>query len=177
MYKTQWYEKEISVEEYLENYVNVAEFLTYCRDCPNYEQVWSCPPYDFDPEDYWRKFDSLHLVACKILFEEGTDEKESMRIMAEVKDEMTEKLFAMENDYEGSVSLSAGSCGICGRGGCTRPQGSPCRYEEKMRYSIESLGGDVGRTLSRLMGIELEWITEGKMPSYFVLCGGLLKKM
>ena len=25
-------------------------------------------------------------------------------------------------------------------------------------------------------GIELEWVTEGKVPSYFVLVGGLLKK-
>ena len=45
-----------------------------------------------------------------------------------------------------------------------------------MRYSIESLGGNVGLTVSKLMGIELEWVTEGKVPSYFVLVGGLLKK-
>ena len=45
-----------------------------------------------------------------------------------------------------------------------------------MRYSIESLGGNVGLTVSKLMGIELEWMEEGKIPSYFVLAGGLLKQ-
>ena len=64
-----------------------------------------------------------------------------------------------------------------GKGNCTRPEGKPCRYPEKMRYSIESIGGNVGKTVSKLLGIELEWIQDGKVPSYFVLCGGLLKKM
>ena len=175
MYKAQWYEKEISVKEYLRDYVNVAEFLEYCKECPNYDRLWSCPPYDFDPEDYWKEYHTLYLLACKINFEEGTDENESMKIMLEVKNNMAEKLFAMEESCPGSVSLSAGSCGICQS--CTRPEGKPCTYKDKMRYSIESLGGDVGRTLSRLMGIRLEWMQEGKVPSYFVLCGGLLKKL
>ena len=82
---------------------------------------------------------------------------------------------ALEKEYPGSISLSAGSCSLC-KDGCTRAVREPCRYPEMMRYSIESLGGDVGRTVSKLMGYELEWIEEGKLPSYFVLVGGLLKK-
>ena len=44
-----------------------------------------------------------------------------------------------------------------------------------MRYSIESIGGNVGLTLGKLMGIELEWMEEGRLPHYFVLVCGLLK--
>jgi predicted metal-binding protein len=99
-----------------------------------------------------------------------------MEIMAEVKNKITEELFAMEEEYPGSISLSAGSCSVCGPENCTRTDGKPCRYPEKMRYSIESIGGNVGKTVSKLLGIELEWIEEGKIPSYFVLVGGLLKK-
>ena len=176
MYTLERFEKEISVPLYLEHFVNVEEFLEYCKACPNYEKVWSCPSYTFNPEDYWKEYSSLLVVAYKINFEAGTDEKKSMEIMAEVKDKITEELFAMEEAYAGSVSLSAGSCSVCGKGNCTRTEGKPCRYPEKMRYSIESIGGNVGKTVSNLLGIELEWIEEGKMPSYFVLCGGLLKK-
>jgi len=176
MYTLERFEKEISVPLYLEHYVNVEEFLEYCKACPNYEKVWSCPAYTFNPEDYWKEYSSLLVVAYKINFEAGTDEKKSMEIMAEVKDKITEELFAMEEEHAGSVSLSAGSCSVCGKGNCTRTEGKPCRYPEKMRYSIESIGGNVGKTVSKLLGIELEWIEEGKMPSYFVLCGGLLKK-
>jgi len=176
MYTLERFEKEISVPLYLEHFVNVEEFLEYCKACPNYEKVWSCPSYTFNPEDYWKEYSSLLVVAYKINFAAGTDEKKSMEIMAEVKDKITEELFAMEEEIPGSVSLSAGSCAVCGKGNCTRAEGKPCRYPEKMRYSIESIGGNVGKTVSKLLGIELEWIEEGKMPSYFVLCGGLLKK-
>ena len=96
--------------------------------------------------------------------------------MAEVKEKITAELFEMENTHPGSVSLSAGSCSICGKGNCTRPSGKPCRYPDKMRYSIESIGGNVGKTVHDLLGIQLEWIEEGKVPSYFVLVCGLLEK-
>ena len=43
-----------------------------------------------------------------------------------------------------------------------------------MRYSIESLGGNVGLTISKLLKLELEWIEEGKLPNYFILVSGLL---
>ena len=81
----------------------------------------------------------------------------------------------LEERYPGSVSLSAGCCSLCRPEGCGRASGLACRYPQKMRYSIESLGGNVGLTVSKLMGIELEWVTEGRLPSYFVLVGGLLK--
>ena len=45
-----------------------------------------------------------------------------------------------------------------------------------MRYSLESLGANVGMTVSRLMNIELEGYEENKIPEYFVEIAGLLKK-
>lgn len=179
MYRIEKFEKEISVEDYVRDYVNVSEFIEYCKECRNYGTVWSCPPYDFDAEDYWRKFSVLYLTARKIIFEPGTGKDESMEIMREVKEDMSRELYILEEQNPGSVSLSAGSCGLCrkdGQSGCMRPEGKPCRHPKLMRYSIEAIGGNVGKTVSKLMGIELEWVTEGKLPSYFVLVGGLLKE-
>ena len=96
--------------------------------------------------------------------------------MHEVKEDMSRELYEMEKQHPGSVSLSAGSCSMCREEGCTRSKGEPCRHPNLMRYSIESVGGNVGLTVSKLMGYELEWVEEGKVPSYFVLVGGLLKK-
>lgn len=173
-YKIEMYEKEISVEEYLEGYVAVEEFIEYCKACPNYGNIWTCPPYDFDVISLWKKYTDLKVFARKIIFEPDITQEESMEIMYEVKDDMSRQLFELEAENPGSLSLSAGSCTICGKGNCTRPSGEPCRHEEKMRYSIESLGGNVGLTCRKLMGLPLEWIEEGKVPSYFVLCAGLL---
>ena len=48
--------------------------------------------------------------------------------------------------------------------------------ELRTQERLSSPGGNVGLTVSKMMGIELEWVQEGKLPSYFVLVGGLLKK-
>lgn len=176
MYTVERGEKTVKVDDYLKNYVNVEEFLGYCRNCKNYEKVWSCPSYDFNPEDYWKEYDELLVVARKIIFDEDVDIPGSYEIMLEVKQDMSRELYEMEKAYPGSVSLSAGSCNLCEKDGCNRLVGEPCRHPDLMRYSIESIGGDVGRTVSKLMGYELEWIEEGKVPSYYVLVGGLLKK-
>ncbi len=172
--KIDTFEKTISTADYLEGYVNVEEFLECCKACENYDQKWSCPPYDFDPvERYWKKFDNLYVIGKKMILEE--EEKENWEtLMKQVKEEITQILYAKEAEHPGSFSLSAGSCNICGIGNCAKKDGQPCRFPEKMRYSIESLGGNVGLTASRLLGIDLQWITEDQVPDYFVLVGGLL---
>ena len=176
MYTTEKYSSDISIDEYIDKYVNVAEFLEYCKACPNYGNVWSCPPYDFNPDDFWHRFSRLHLEAVKINFDPDTTADESMIIMAEVKEQMSIELYEMEKKHEDSVSLSAGSCSLCRETGCTRVSGERCRHPELMRYSIESIGGNVGLTVSKLLGIQLEWLKEGQVPGYFVLVGGLLIK-
>ena len=176
MYTIERQEKSIKVKDYLDKYVNVEEFLECCKKCPNYEAIWACPSYDFNPEDYWKQYDELVVVANKIVFGPNVDIPRSYEIMLQVKADMSRELMEREKEFPESVSLSAGSCDLCKEEGCTRKEGKPCRYPDKLRYSIESLGGDVGRTVSKLMGYELEWVEEGKVPSYYVLVGGLLIK-
>jgi predicted metal-binding protein len=91
-----------------------------------------------------------------------------------IKQKIADELYIMESHSPGSLSLSAGSCQLCE--GCTRPCGAPCRHRDQLRYSIESLGGNVGKTITDLCGIELEWIEEGKLPKHMVLVGGLLER-
>lgn len=88
------------------------------------------------------------------------------------KKRLSLELFKEEEKYPGSISLSAGSCTKCTV--CSRETGEPCLYPDKMRYSIESLGGNVGLTIEKLMGLRLEWMEEGRLPHHFVLVCGLL---
>ncbi len=182
MYTTQRYHSSISVSDYLERYVDVETFLEKCRECPNYGRLWSCPPYDFDVTRYWEQYKTLELTAVKILFNEEYAGKsfppeETQQIIEDslwqVKADLSAELLEKEQAHPGSVSLSAGSCHLC-QGNCGKENGEPCRFPEKMRYSIEALGGNVGLTISKLMGIELEWMEEGRLPHYFVLVCGLL---
>ena len=78
--KIETFEKTIDMPTYIEGYVNVEEFLECCKVCGNYDRKWSCPSYDFDPvEDYWKQFDTLHVVGKKmILAEEEKDDWENL---------------------------------------------------------------------------------------------------
>ena len=196
MYKIERLEAEISVDKYIDEYVNVEEFLECCQACPNYEKKWSCPPYDFDVIEYWKQFKTLYVLGYKIVMDEEVCQKtytdEEIKsitndIFLKEKLAMSKELYIMEENFEGSVSLSAGSCHLCGdddlvgNSACTRAnctEGTArehCKHYDQMRYSIESLGGNVGKTCSKLMRDEIEWIEEGKMPGHFLLVGGLLR--
>ena len=172
-YTLERFETETDTDSYIRDYVDINHFLECCRECPNYDNRWACPPYDFDPMEIWTAFDRLLIAGYRLTFSEDRTEDEMTSALREVKQKLSEELYAEEERLPGSKSLSAGTCQLCEE--CTRPQGQPCRYPDKMRYSIESLGGNVGKTISRLCGIEIEWIEEGRLPEHFVLVGGLLK--
>ncbi len=180
MYRLEEYKNRIDVTVYVENYVDVPEFLKYCRECDTYGKKWSCPPHGFDPEEYWKKHKYFYIIGTKIVFDQSmTEEKkdkkganESIRqIFRKEKDVLLERLLALEKKYPGSIGLSAGECRVCGK--CTRPSGKFCKCPDKMRYSIESLGGNVVKTADELLGIKLKWV-EGKLPEYMTLVTGLL---
>lgn len=182
MYTARTFTAEISVPEYLDRFVDIPTFHEACRTCSNYNHIWSCPPYDFDVLEYWNRFRTLRLLAEKITFSpeltsRSYTSEELQTLLAQVlpveKQHLSDLMMAEEKKISGSISLSAGNCTVC-QGNCTRSQGKPCRFPDQMRYSIESLGGNVGLTISKLMGIRLLWMEEGRLPDYFVLVSGLL---
>jgi predicted metal-binding protein len=181
MYTTSRHEATISVPEYLERFVDVPTFLEACKACPNYDRVWSCPSYDFDVLKYWNRYKTFQLLATKITFDEEILSKtytaeEQKKLLDDVlppeKQKLSDELLRAEKLNPGSISLSAGSCHLCSQ--CTKPTGRSCLNPDMMRYSIESLGGNVGLTIEKLLGLNLEWMEEGKLPHHFVLVCGLL---
>lgn len=172
-YKTERYEAVVSVPEYVEACVDVQEFLPFCQACPNYNQTWSCPEFDFDPYDYWKKYQTFRIIGIKIIIPDEIagktwSQEECGKMIEEMlwkeKKKLSDELYELEKEYPGSISLSAGTCQICGAGNCSKKEGQPCRFPEKLRYSIESLGGNVGLTVTKYLKQQLEWIEEGKMP-------------
>ncbi len=184
MYDTKRLKAEIQVEDYVREYVDLPTFLEKCKECPNYEKIWSCPPFLFDAKQYWEQYKKLKLYGTMILFDPLMRKQkmslvEQNRIIKEVVEEekrkLSEVLWDLEEKIPESVSLSAGACSTCGEV-CPRSQGRKCIHPDKMRYSIEALGGNVGQTVSNLFHVDLQWMEEGKLPEYFVLVGGLLQK-
>jgi len=174
--------RELPMGEFLEKYVDVERFLKSCSECRGYGMTWACPPYDFDPNDIWRRFRSILIYGRKVVFSpeerEKTYDKHELTlsynsILKPVKQGLMEELYALEAANEGSLALSAGGCDLCAE--CTRPKGGPCRFPDRMRYSVESIGGDVLGVMSEVLGEKVLWAEDGRLPEHFLIVGGLLR--
>ena len=180
--ETVYYENLIPMEEYLRDCVDVPRFLSYCSKCSNFGKTWSCPEFSFDPMDFWKKFQSLRVIGLKIILPDELREKtfdpegSSLFIQSfldRYKKQFDEYILE-EEKKTGGLGLNGGSCLRCRPLPCSRQEGKPCRQPDKMRYSIEALGGDASLTVTKYLHQKLEWMKDGKLPPYFILVGGIL---
>ena len=165
---------EIRVCDYVKDYVDFEATRQRCSECSDYGTTWSCPPFGFDPVDFWNSFDVLQVYGYRLTYRGERTVEQMTEALWKEKDRLDEELRALEPLYPGSEALSLGSCRLCKV--CTRTEGGACRHPDLVRHSIESVGGNVGKTLKDLCGIEIEWAKDGNLPEHFVLVGGLLKK-
>ena len=184
MYKVEDLWAEVPLSELRMTAVDVAKFLDCCKACLNYNKVWSCPPYSFDPQSIWNSYEILTLCCRKVVFSDEARavaylQEElgviSKQLMQREQDALLEKMMELEKLHRGSMALAAGSCSACAPLECARISGQRCRHPEKIRYSIESLGGDVGKIVEEQFGLNMLWAEDGHLPEYFLLVGGLLK--
>ena len=145
------------------------EFLEKCQMnyCGRYNKSWSCPPAIGDVlkiQDYVLSFSKAYLYQMVFPLEDSYDyesmEKGRNEIMAETL-ALNSLLLETEDIF---CILSAGSCQVCKD--CTYPD-KPCRFPEKMLFSMESLGIDVA-VLAREYGMKYY---HGPLTiTYFSIC-------
>ena len=170
-------ERTVPLKEFRETLVDVPRFSGYCRDCPHCGRYWSCPPFSFDPMTLWMRYEAIHLYVRKLVFTKGRlfpGERRAFEAteLPKIKEAMARTLLAMEAEVPGSLALFPGRCEWCPV--CARTEGKPCRTPDRMRYSIEALGGDCGGALERYFGESLQWAQGNRLPEQIILLGGLL---
>lgn len=173
---------EIKITDILDKYWNRDKFLKLCKECGNYGKFWSCPPYDFDVYDYLVQYSEVYLIGTKIIFTDETiknmDNKEKILDFTKFTLEsnrniLGEKLLKLEDKLGQGKSLYAGSCLLCET--CTKEENKSCCNEDKMRFSLESLGFDVSKIAKNLLDIELKWASD-RLPEYYTLISAFLSK-
>lgn len=181
MYHTEIYIKPSTIEELKNNFWDIEKFKGFCKQCRNYGKLWSCPPYNFSIEEYVDRYKYVYIVGVKIVFDEDT--LSSINTKEKISNYTTETLHFMKNKimnemlkleklYPNSTSLSAGGCNLCEN--CSKLKNIQCVHPDLMRYSLESLGFDVGGVSSKLLNFELKWATETRLPDYFSLIAGIM---
>lgn len=162
----------VPLAEYIPACVDIPKFLVCCQKCENYGRRWACPPFDFAPMTIWSRYTTLTLHARLLRPASGMTYPDVMADLSRAKSALFSELLALEKATPGSLALSAGTCDLCEN--CTRIAGKPCVSPEKLRYSIEALGGDVEQTCRRYLNTSLCWATPPSLPPYLLLVGALL---
>lgn len=179
-YLVEYRTNHIEMTRFRQKYQDREKFMAFCRECPRYEALWSCPPLSFDVDKFLNPYPWINLLCAIINLDNETiqeaDTAEKIKkmgwdIVSAVKLETDERLRKLETEIPGSLSLSSGGCNLCEN--CTRKTGHPCRQPNKMRYSLDAFGFDLTAITNDTFHIEILWCKD-KLPKYFTLIHGLL---
>lgn len=170
--------KKLTVKEFLENYYDFKYTSQKCKKCHMYNKRWSCPSFNNNIKDYWKKFDTVELIHLKIILDENLLNKRFTK--DEIYTILDNTLFKEKNILIGKLEdnnryfLSTGYCNICER--CSKEDNIPCRFPEIKKYSIESLGGIVTKISNELFNNQIKWIdmNNGILPEYLTLVMAVL---
>lgn len=175
--------KEVTVDaaDFIRRYRDVQRIAALCGQCPSHGNSWGCPPFDFDPVTVSDGFSTVTLMGTTIGFDDATisscqgtkakSRQVASRAMEEVWQSLLPELMEKERQSPGSRVFTF-RCRLCPEG-CTRPEGKPCRHPDRLRYSLEAVGFDVSAAAHDLLGIGLEWSSDGSLPRHITLITAL----
>ncbi|MFX1363800.1 MAG: DUF2284 domain-containing protein [Promethearchaeota archaeon] len=166
---------------------------TYCLNpdfkCPNYGHSWVCPPEAPYLEETISKYQKFYLLYVKSNLKEYVQKKKAKypkRSEKRIRNEFFMKnllcnkfekeIFSFIKNFQplfkDKLLLWDGFCRVCFNKddkGCTYDSGKPCRYPDKKRYSMEAVGIDVTKTVTKL-NFNLEWPPKDNIYRFGLIC-------
>lgn len=142
----------------------------YCESCPNYGKIWSCPPLAVDAETYLSAYEHVLLIGDEIFKTDGIPINTSFQ---EARQVLGNQLIELSGNTDLEV-LIAGNCYCCKS--CQREENKSCIYENKCKYSLESLGFLVSDISEKVLEIPLKWGQSGEEPPSLVAVAAILAK-
>ena len=179
-YSVEYRTDHIEMPRFRQKYQDRDKFMAFCRECPRYDSLWSCPPLSFDVDTFLEPYTWINVLCAKIRLDAETirtaDTAEKIKtigwdIVSAVKLDTDERFRKLEAQVPESLSLSSGGCSLCKS--CTRKSGAPCRQPDKMRYSLDAFGFDLTAITKDVFHIDILWCRDS-LPEYFTLIHGLL---
>lgn len=176
----------LKISDYYEEYVDFNQTEKACKICDQYNNNWSCPPFEDNIQDVWKKYKNIELTLLKLNYNEfiteNTFSKGDMDTILNItlhneKRKMLQELnkkIRFDEEYENAMILSTGYCNLCPE--CTRKDKKACRYPKNKLYSMESLGALVSKTTEEIFDTKILWLDndKGKIPKYLTILMGLL---
>lgn len=167
----------ISPSDELVRYEDKETFQNLCeKGCPTYNKKWACPPFSPSYSKYSKNYTSALIICFYIgLGQFGYIKNDYLKVKAAnsiLKSRMDKFLRSLEGQYGGKL-LSNGSCRLCKPCSC-KDKNSGCKEPDKMRYSMEALGLNVGEISKNVLNHELFWYRKNQLPLYTSVVSCLL---
>ena len=169
--KTERITRIIDLKE-LYNYYEPLKVEGFCRSCPNYGRIWSCPPHEFDPCSYLEPYKFVMIIGEKIFLQEDISKEELNQHFQSARRVFGNFLISLAEKEENLEVLIAGNCFLCNV--CQREANLSCIYQERLKYSLESIGFLVSGITRDILDIELEWPSADKNPEFLLMVGAVM---
>lgn len=151
-----------------EKYFDGEQIKQACKEgCPNYKRKWSCPPFSKTFLNIKKKYSSACLLCFSTKMESYSDIKNkylAVKAANVTLKSLIEKCARNIEMYTKGYSLLTGSCRLCKP--CQYKINLPCRYPNKMRYSMEATGLNVQKLCLDFLNHHLLWYENKKLPKY-----------
>jgi predicted metal-binding protein len=161
--------------------VAVAELLPFlqketvfnlCMQCPNFDKLWSCPPFVPDFE----KFSARYKYADVFLFWAETsqfsvEENPSIACYEFLKKKNRKYVLTLEKEKSGRAVFSF-SCDLCSK--CRKKEGKPCKKPKEMRFNLTAFGFMIEDLSKVLMNHQISWSKDKNEAQYITQVSFLL---
>ena len=167
-------EGEIGLEEYLSDYRDSETFMDCCKACGNFRKRWHCPPLAPEFEIDFGRYSFVKFAGYKIIPAGAGVIADAHSLLTGPAKRLGNELLKLEHELDGrAMGLAQLDSCLCPEG-CTRPSGLPCRHPELVRPALEAYGFDVCKTAREILGVELLWSRDGRLPEYLALVGAVM---
>ena len=167
------FQSTLPLEQYVSGHHAPRQCAEACRQCRNFNRIWACPPFDYDPLDRLRPYSYVTVFARKVELPSRTPLSGLSGILRPVKKGIMDRMLDLEKENDGFACILAGECDLCAPQSCTRAEGRVCRHPDITRPSLEAFGFNLRSTISDLFGLDFAWGTDGFAPPYLILVTAL----
>lgn len=144
-------------------------FACMCKDgCSNFGVKYCCPPFSPSFDDYQSEFSDFLVVMYSVKLDQlngfGYSDYQKLQIGNAVIKPRLEKYMREVETNTHTKFFSTGACRLCKP--CLGKLKKPCKYHDKRRFSLESVGVNCNKLALDVFGRPLLWYKDKTAPQY-----------
>lgn len=151
----------------LHKYMDFDYFTGLCKDgCPHYNLSYTCPPNSPTYNSYTKDFENTLVIA---MYTSIDDNNSINDIHPYLRRLLSDMLIPLEKEFNGLLT-DGGRCRYCEK--CTYVDKLPCRFPDKIRFSMEAMGIDLDKVCTDILDHKIVWSNDCA-ESYCTVLGSI----